>query len=103
MMHTCHWLMLLCAVGQTQYALSQGVDSGSRNGGSQNKVLRDNTLVAVDQESALTALDSAMSGFLGSKEIAGAVIFVADKQGVMAQRAFGLADILRGKPMASDS
>lgn len=107
-MRTCHGLLLLFSVlGQTQYALSQG--AGSRGGfterdaRSPGSALLDTTLVAVDQDGNLTALDAAMAGFVGSKDIAGAVVLVADKQGVLAQRSYGLADIERAEPMSSDS
>ena len=96
-MRKCHGLLLLLGVlGQTQYALSQEARSPST-------ALLDTTLLAVDQDSSLAALDAAMAGFVSSNEIAGAVVLVADKQGVLAQRSYGLANIEQAEPMSSDS
>ncbi len=103
-MHTRHGLLLmLCALVQCQYAWSQRADSGDPTRLPSDNTLLDTTLLAADRDSSLTALDVAMAGFVAAREISGAVLLVSDKQGVMAQRSYGLADIQRAEPMASDS
>lgn len=103
-MRTRHGLLLmLCALVQSQYAWPQGANSSGRTRVDPDNTLLDTTLVAADRDSALTALDAAMAGFVASREIAGGVLLVSDKQGVLALRSYGLADIQQAEPMASDS
>ncbi|MEO8268108.1 MAG: serine hydrolase domain-containing protein [Aureliella sp.] len=98
-MRTCHWpLLILWVFGHTACVLSQeSVPSGSRT------TLLDTTLLAVDQDSSMAQLDAVIDPFVASKEIAGAVVLVADKQGVLALRDYGWADIEHAKPMSDDS
>ncbi len=49
-----------------------------------------------------TALDSALNPFVDKNEVAGLVVAVADKQGIMVTRSFGLADIANKQPMTQD-
>ncbi len=66
---------------------------------------------APDSEKALlsagevfrSSIDSAINPFIDSNEIAGAVVLVADKEGVLAIRSLGLADIAAQKPMSKSN
>ncbi len=98
-MLTCRGILLmLCILSQTRCAQAQEVDvRGPRPG------LPNTTLLAVDQDNALAALDAAMAGFIGSQEIAGAVVLVGDERGPLALRSYGLANIEQTQAMADDS
>ncbi len=58
---------------------------------------------AEHNQAALRSLDSAMNGFVDSHEMAGAVVLVGDKQGVLVQRSYGMADIANSKAMTNDA
>lgn len=99
-MRTFHGLqvLVLCVLGQTPYVLSQDyIAPGSKT------ILRDTTLLTVSLDSSMAKLDEAITPSLASKETAGAVVLVADKQGVLTLRSYGLADIDNAEPMSNDS
>lgn len=66
-------------------------------------VKRDLTQINHNKSQALQSLDSAMNRFIESKEVAGSVVLVADKQGILATRAYGMSDIAQTKAMQEDS
>ncbi len=49
------------------------------------------------------ALDAAMNAFVETNQVAGCVVLVADKQGTMITRCYGLADIRGSRAMAPES
>lgn len=80
------------------YLLIAPMDDAFTQTVKQDLALRDN-----NKSQAMQTLDVAMNGFVESKEVAGAVVLVADKQGILATRAYGMADIAQAKAMQEDS
>lgn len=65
--------------------------------------LLDTSLLAADQAGLFPALEAAITPAIEDKEIAGAVVLVADKRGVLACAAYGLSDIENSQPMSPNA
>ncbi len=66
-------------------------------------VKQDLAQISHNKSQALQSLDSAMSRFIESKEVAGTVVLVADKQGILATSAYGMSNVAQTKAMQEDS
>ncbi|MFO1159834.1 MAG: serine hydrolase domain-containing protein [Reyranellaceae bacterium] len=53
--------------------------------------------------SGSTALDSSLRGAVERKEVPGVVALITDRERVLYQGAFGVADVATGRPLASDA
>jgi CubicO group peptidase (beta-lactamase class C family) len=84
------FLAILVVVADPSIAFTQQVKSDiSQNADHENEAIR--------------SLDLAMNGFVESNEVSGAVILVADKQGILTTRSYGTADLSQSKPMTNDT
>jgi CubicO group peptidase (beta-lactamase class C family) len=85
----CWWIGVVLVFIHTSLALAQQIQPDAAH-------------VASHEETVRT-LDSTLQRFVDSKQVSGVVVMVADKQGPLTTRAYGMADIANSQPMQSDS
>lgn len=90
-MRNCVWLFsALIAFGSVDSLHSQSVEEVSDR-------------IANREPGSVPSLDAAINVFVEANEVAGVVVLVADRQGTIATRAYGMADLSQSKAMTDDS
>src|SRR5215472_13992000 len=66
-------------------------------------MLAASTAVRAQNSSAGTGIDASLRGAVERKDVPGVVALVTDRERVLYQGAFGVADVATGRPIANDS